>query len=500
MWYIKLEGNDYNYEINELLKLFIPSKELIFIDKKALENNQGFLLVCGVKKEGNTCTIWTTLYSDDEILDKISLKIDIRNNSEIAERKVLKRKLKKCIYEVLSHHFKKEKPWGILTGIRPTKIVHELLDRQMDMASIKNTLSHEYKINGDKIDLMLNIAQRERPFLIKNNPQRVSVYISIPFCPTKCLYCSFPSNSLNKHNRDIVSKYLEALLYEIEYILSKLRNNNYIIDSLYIGGGTPTTLDAEELNLLLLHINRFYPLENIEEITVEAGRPDTISKEKLLTLKKNKVERISINPQTMNPGTLRAIGRDHSPEEIVESLGLAREIGFKSINMDLILGLPLETPSMVEKTMEIIERFAPENLTVHTLAVKNSSRLKSQRHIYKLPSEDDVKKMLEISGQYTNKMGLRPYYMYRQKYMLGNLENIGYALPGHECIYNIQIMEERQSIIGLGAGSSSKFYFQKGNRIQRVANVTDISHYIKRVDEMVQRKIDYLVESNIDNI
>ncbi len=492
MWYVKLEGNNYNYEINELLKLFIEPNEINFIENRALAENQGFFLVCSIKQENHIYNISSTLFNNEKLLVDKKLEFSILDNDKIATRKILKRKLKICTYEVLSQYFKINLPWGILTGIRPTKIVHELMEQKVDNDSIRSILQNEYKIQEDKINLMLDIAKIERPYLVNNNKTQVSIYISIPFCPSKCLYCSFPSNPLNNKDRSIVSQYIKALLYEIELVFEQLKSKNKTIDSLYIGGGTPTTLTAQELELLLSYINNKFPLNSIREITVEAGRPDTITKEKLSVLKNNGIERISINPQTMNLKTLKEIGRNHSPKDIENSLKIARDIGFKTINMDLIVGLPLETPLMVENTMKIIENYSPENLTVHTLAIKRSSKLNSQKGIYNLPTETEVKEMLEITDAFRRNMGLIPYYMYRQKYMVGNFENIGYCLPKHECIYNIQMMEEKQTVIGLGAGSSSKFYFPEENRIQRIANVTNVHDYINRIDEMIQRKVEFI--------
>jgi len=489
MWYIKLEGNDYNYEIGELLKLFIESGEMTFIDEdEVFVKNLEYLLICSIVNENNLYIISASLYGKDKLLHNKELKHTRIEDCKLTNRKMLKRKLKICIYEVVSKYLNKELPWGILTGIRPTKIIHELMDEQLDISSIKHILIDEYKIHKDKIKLMLDVVENERPFLETNSSNKVSLYISIPFCPSRCLYCSFPSNPLDNKDRNIVKQYLRALLYEIEQILISLKRDNKTIECLYIGGGTPTTLTAEELTMIFSRIEIHFPLDSIREITVEAGRPDTITRDKLVALKRIGVERISVNPQTMNAETLKKIGRAHSPEEIGAALDLARELDFKTINMDLIIGLPFETPLMVENTMKAIQKYRPENLTVHTLAVKNSSKLKNSMGEYNLPSEVHVNEMLEITQNYTEEMQLVPYYMYRQKYMLGNLENIGYCLPKHECIYNIQIMEEKQTIIGIGAGATSKFYFPEENRIERIANVTNVEHYINRVEEMVQRK------------
>ena len=267
-----------------------------------------------------------------------------------------------------------------------------------------------------------------------------------------------------------------------------MEEQNKSIETLYIGGGTPTTLSPEEMETLIKGLFKEFDLSNIKEFTVEAGRPDTINREILEVLKKHGVSRISINPQTMNDETLQKVGRKHSVNDIIECFQLARELGFDNINMDIILGLVDENLAMVENTLKEIEKLSPESLTVHTLAVKRTSKLKENIDNYELTQFDEMTKMIDLSMKYAKKMGLNPYYMYRQKHMLGNLENIGYAKEGYECIYNIQIMEERQSNIALGAGSITKFVYADENRIERVENVKNLEQYIDRVDEMINRK------------
>ncbi|MDF2546560.1 MAG: hemZ [Anaerosolibacter sp.] len=488
MMKIYLDGHDYTYEIAELLKLFVESDQIDFISEEALENNQSFLLVSKLSKEEVRLSIESTLYFKQEKITVDVLTYDDRNFHTSAGRKKVKRMIKKSIFNVLCTHFKERPPWGILTGIRPSKIVHEMLDQNISIKEISQCLKNEYGVSDKKVDLVTEVALIERPVIANNGVQDVSIYIGIPFCPTRCLYCSFPSNIIDKKSRGLFTQYIEALHYEIEKVGEILDEMNKKVISLYIGGGTPTTLSDVEFDRLFEKIKEHIRLDDIKEITVEAGRPDTIDKEKLVILKKHGVDRISINPQTMNDATLVRIGRSHTAEDIIRSYHMARDIGFRTINMDIIVGLPDETPSMVEHTMEKMMLLNPENITVHTLAVKRASRLKENLHQYKITQEIQAKRMLEITESYAKRMDLLPYYMYRQKYMVGNLENIGYCKPGHECIYNIQIMEERQTIIALGAGAISKVYYPLENRLERVPNVTNVEHYIKRVDEMIEKK------------
>ncbi|MCK9268536.1 MAG: coproporphyrinogen dehydrogenase HemZ, partial [Alkaliphilus sp.] len=382
-------------------------------------------------------------------------------------------------------------PWGILTGIRPTKIVHSLLEQGLDEEEILSILIDEYYIDNDKAMLLLNIAKIEHGFVYPVDEKKISLYIGIPFCPTRCLYCSFPSNSL-KRSSHLLDDYVDTLCKEIEGVAGSIKKTGKKVQTIYIGGGTPTTLSIPRFASIFDTIKRVVDLNYLEEFTVEAGRPDTIDYEKLMFLKKEGVTRISINPQTMNNLTLEAIGRGHTAEEIIKSYKMATEVGFENINMDIIIGLPGENSSHVRHTMEQLQRLSPSNLTVHTLAVKRASRLKEIEKDYSLSAQQEVTDMLDITQNYAESMGLKPYYMYRQKHMVGNLENIGYAKPGYECIYNIQIMEEKQTIVALGAGAVSKFTFPKENRLERVPNVKNLEHYIKRIDEMIGRKTKFM--------
>ncbi|QEK12076.1 coproporphyrinogen dehydrogenase HemZ [Crassaminicella thermophila] len=484
---ILLKGHDFRYEVGELIKVFVGSEKIKFIDSEALVDDQSFLLVNSFNREYNNFSVSTKIIKNNKMIIEKSINCKIETDNELKIRKLIKRNIKLCIYDVLSDFYNTSPPWGILTGIRPTKIAYELMEQELDINQIKKILKDYYRISEEKIDLVTKIVQIEKPIISKNNVDTVSIYISIPFCPTRCLYCSFPSNPLDK-GKNRIEEYLKALIYEIKETGKILKQFNKNVETLYIGGGTPTALNDLELDILLKKIKEYIDLRWVKEITVEAGRPDTITKKKLMVLKKHGVNRISINPQTMNQKTLSIIGRSHEPEDIVSAYELARQIGFDTINMDIIIGLPGENCKMVEETMKKIQSLNPENLTIHTLAIKKTSQLREYIKDYALVKEDEVKKMLEITDRYAKKMGLIPYYMYRQKYMLGNLENIGYAKPGHVCIYNVQIIEEKQSIIALGAGAVSKIYYPLENRLERVPNVTNLEQYISRVEEMVDRK------------
>lgn len=343
-----------------------------------------------------------------------------------------------------------------------------------------------YFTSNAKTALAVTIANRERD-LLKDIDYRngYSLYVGIPFCPSICLYCSFSSSPLARW-RDKVDEYLDALCRELTYIGETMKVRT--LDTIYIGGGTPTTLEPEQLERLLGHIEACFPVEQVKEYTVEAGRPDSITREKLMAIKRHPVTRISVNPQTMNQKTLDLIGRKHTVEDTRHAFALARECGFDNINMDLIVGLPGECAEDVRHTLEEVRALDPDSLTVHSLAVKRATRLHLFREQYEEMTFENNQEIMDMCMDYARESGMGPYYLYRQKNMSGNLENVGYAKPGKAGIYNILIMEEKQSILAAGAGASTKFVFQNGERIERAENVKDVTNYITRIDEMMDRK------------
>ncbi len=378
-------------------------------------------------------------------------------------------------------------PWGILTGIRPVKIACKLIKSGKTPAETVEYFINEYGATRQKAELAVRVAEVELPIIDSISPNGVSIYIGIPFCPTRCLYCSFVSNSVARSAK-LIPEYLECLRREIAYTADIIRQKGDVVESVYIGGGTPTTLSAEQLAFLLDAVFSQFDLSNSKEFTVEAGRPDTITAEKLKTIKSFGIDRISINPQSMNPETLKIIGRNHTPDEIRRAMFLSRECGIKCVNMDIIAGLPGETVDMFKYTVEEVEKLKPENTTVHTMSIKRSSKLNETLGDYSLTEGTDVSEMVNFAMDAITSKGKNPYYLYRQKNMLGNLENVGYALPGFESLYNIYIMEEVQTIISLGCGGDTKTVDRKTDRIERIFNVKEPKDYIERIDEMLHRK------------
>ena len=476
-----LKGHDYKYEVAELIKLFTTDFE--FIEEKSF----GRILENVVLVYNDTLIAKTKYYENYELKYEFADHIEIKGLDEQELKKATKETIKRTMFKVLQNRLNTYVPWGILTGIRPVKIVHTLLDKVMDEGHIREILKEKYYIMNEKIDLALDIAKRERVFMYPIDENKISLYVSIPFCPTRCYYCSFPANPIKQFGH-LKKQYVEKLIEEIKGLAKIIKDTNKEIETLYIGGGTPTTLDEDEMDALITALFKELDLNHIKEFTVEAGRPDSITRGKLEVLKKHNVSRISINPQTMNDKTLEKIGRDHKVCDIVDCFNMARELGFDNINMDIILGLVDEDLEMVKNTLDQIKKLSPESLTVHTLAIKRASNLKENLDKYELTRYEEMIKMIDLSMECAHDMGLNPYYMYRQKHMLGNLENIGYAKEGYECIYNIQIMEEKQSNYAVGAGSISKFVYVDEDRIERVDNVKNVEQYIDRVDEMIERK------------
>ncbi|MTI70965.1 MAG: coproporphyrinogen dehydrogenase HemZ [Firmicutes bacterium] len=486
---VLIKGHDFKYDVFELIRSLYEDNNIEFIEDEALVNNQSLLIENNLYKKNETYEAETVIKKDFNIISKSVdniINVDIKKDND---KKNIKTLVKQSLFNAITKTLDNKPSWGILTGIRPSKIVHELLDKNIEIKEVKDILMNQYKISEEKTNLLISIVKGERSFIYPLDEDKFSLYISIPFCPTRCIYCSFPSNSLNKSS-NLVNIYIEKLLYEIEEI-GKL-TKDMKLETVYIGGGTPTSISNNDLERIIKKIYKVFSESTFKEFTVEAGRPDTIDIELLNMLKSNGVERISINPQTMCNKTLEKIGRNHTREDIIKTYKLAKRLGF-IINMDLIVGLPEEGIQEIEYTMKEIKKLDPDNLTVHTLAIKKASKLMEKERNYKLAMGNDIKEMLKITKKYSKEMKMYPYYLYRQKKILGNYENVGYCKPKKECIYNMLIMEEKQTIIAAGAGAVSKIYSPDSNKIQRVPNVKGLNEYIKRNGEMIERKKKHLL-------
>lgn len=393
--------------------------------------------------------------------------------------------LKREIYRYLKGVTGKSPKWGILTGIRPVKLAGELQRQLGTRKAAGQCLREEYLLSEDKTELILDLYQYQQEQLGSPATDSTGIYIGIPFCPTRCLYCSFTSNQSEPEQ---IERYLSALFHEIRFAGKSMKEEGSFPESIYIGGGTPTSLTVEQLKRLLSLVRETFDLSALKEFTVEAGRPDTITPEKLEVLKAFGVGRISINPQTMCQRTLDLIGRAHTVEQTKEAFAMAHEAGLPVINADLIAGLPEETEQDFQQSLEEVLKLGADNITLHTLAVKRSSRLKEMDENFHYRHPRATEEMLKMARNILVKQGFRPYYLYRQKHTAGSTENIGYCRPGSLSVYNVRIMEEAQSILALGAGGISKVYYPRENRLERVPNVSNYEIYIERIEEMLERK------------
>ena len=463
-FYLKNVEKAHQYE--ELIKVFLkPDEFLVILDEK----------------DPNCSNVI-------DINDKLSAKIQGDKYFELSfdgDKNILKKELFNILASETNYHPK----WGTITGIRPVKLFGETVasntNKEKAIEDTEKLFQEYYCVSEEKTHLTSNIYKYQMDAFGEAEGKSVGLYIGIPFCPTRCLYCSFTSNQTTE---DEISKYMKALHKEIDYVATKMKEMDIYAEYIYIGGGTPTTLDENALRDLLEHVNRCFKTDKLKEFTVEAGRPDTITEAKLLAIKEAGVERISINPQTMHDKTLELIGRAHSVEDVRKGFELAHKVGIKNINTDLIVGLPGENLEDFKYSLEEVIKLEPTNITIHTLAVKRASKLAGIDESYHYNIGKIATEMMDYGYERLEKENFIPYYLYRQKHMAGAGENTGFCLKGTESIYNARIMDEHQSIVALGAGGISKLYYPEQNRLERVANVSNYQIYIERIDEMLERK------------
>lgn len=460
----------YTYNAYHVTKAFFPEGEIV----QRVDEEQEPLIQLRLE-EGSCFSI---------ALDALS--------AECTDRQERKREVTRQLYLFLRKETEKELAWGMLTGVRPTKLVMQKLEDEIKEQEIIEFLKSEYCVTNEKAELALDIAKREKQQLGLLHKDGYSVYVGIPFCPSICSYCSFSSSPIALW-KDRMDAYLEALCKEIRALGAMADGREP--DTVYIGGGTPTSLSAVQLEKLLSTIEEAFSLEHVLEYTVEAGRPDSITKEKLEVIRNHPVTRISINPQTMQQKTLDAVGRKHTVQDVKDIFCLARERGFENINMDLIAGLPGETAEDMRDTLRQIQELGPDSLTVHALAIKRAARMGQEGQTN---GHTEINQMVADAFATAGKMDLLPYYLYRQKNIAGNFENVGYAKVDKAGIYNILIMEEKQTILAAGAGAGTKFVLPekikldngKETNLIRVENVKNIEEYISRIDEMIERKVE----------
>ena len=488
---VNLNRTEFEYDIHSLLKAFFPKEDVeIYYTKEAHAEEKN--VACtnhSAENETESASHLSITYEDKQI--SITCTLENQKPAEctfavdFADRAETKNALKENLYHLLEEVTGQSLPWGTLTGIRPTKIPMQLLDEGKTKEEVASYMKKTYLASDEKVDLSIAIAERERALLSQLDYKNgYSLYIGIPFCPSTCLYCSFTSNPICAFEKE-VGHYMECLKKELLYVKEAFKDKT--LDTVYIGGGTPTTLSARQLDELIGFVEEHFDLSHLLEFTVEAGRADSITEEKLQVLHDHRIDRISVNPQTMKDETLKLIGRQHSVEQVKDAYALARRIGFANINMDIILGLPGEDETDVTNTIEEIKKLDPDSLTVHSLAIKRASKLRAWIEENGVDCLNNTDKTMEIAAAGAKAMGMNPYYLYRQKNMSGNFENVGYAKPGKYGVYNILIMEEVQTIVACGAGTVTKRVYGNG-RIERCDNVKDVKLYMEKIDEMIERK------------
>ena len=478
---------DYNNDLRVSLQAFYGGERIvvpeIFDKKPELKAEIDKELVADIDDNRINIELYSVADGGERTL---ACSTQIPVDGDCRDKSAVRNPLKLAIYNMLSEYTDRRLPWGSLTGIRPTKIAVSYMEAGMTSEDIIGNYQEIYGTSREKAELAVAVADREKKIIDSvAEEDEYCLYIGIPFCPTRCLYCSFTSYPIAVY-KNKVDAYLDAVEKEMAYVAEAYSGKRLI--SIYVGGGTPSSISAEHMDRLCSMIEKSFDLSQVREFTIEAGRPDSTTFDKLEVMKRHGVTRISINPQTMNEETLRTIGRAHTPEQTVIAMENARRAGFDNINMDLIMGLPGEDLDDVKHTLEEIEALKPDSLTVHSLAIKRAARLNMFKEEYADLKINNTPEMIALSEACARRMGMEPYYLYRQKNMAGNFENVGYSLPGKACIYNILIMEEMQTIAACGAGTTTKVVFPSENRRERCENVKEVEQYISRIDEMIGRK------------
>ncbi|MCM1133466.1 MAG: coproporphyrinogen dehydrogenase HemZ [Ruminococcus flavefaciens] len=473
---IVLIGNSFKYETEAVCKLFFHTARFSFSDD--ISNAVGDNFIVADVSYGDSVIISAEVRLNGGESEKETSSLPLS-----AEKNDIEHELCRLIYHILCRKTGINPPWGLMTGIRPVKKVTELIQKGFSENQIEKILTERFELSPKKFSLAYQTAINQLPILESINKRAVSLYVSIPFCPTRCSYCSFVSHSMDSAIK-LMPEYISALCRELEIIGQIVRDTDTEIDTIYFGGGTPTSISAQDIAKIMQTVADNFNLDKIREYSFEAGRPDTITEEKLHIIKALGADRISVNPQTLNNDVLRVIGRKHSGDDALKAFELARKAGFNNINTDLIAGLPTESAESFKNTLDRITEISPESITVHTLTVKRSADL------FESGSENmsnPAGEMVDYSIEKLMSLDYLPYYMYRQKNTVDNLENVGYAKKGFESQYNIFIMDETQTILGAGCAASTKLVYPDG-KISRIHNYKFPYEYIKRFDELMQKK------------
>ena len=466
-----VKNHNFHFELENLTRLFFPNEKITVIRDFS---------------EPQPPCIYT------EVSDKITISVNIGsfNKSETAVKKLTDDDNElvsaQLLYKLLCDFTGLTQPWGILTGVRPVKLLRRLAEESNEEQAVKK-FENDFFVSNEKIALSRETEHNERKILELSKPESFSLYVGIPFCPSRCSYCSFVMASIERAEK-LIEPYTKLLCEEIKQTAEIANKLGLRLETVYFGGGTPTTLSAEQLDTVLGTVNKSFDMSTCREFTVEAGRPDTIDIAKLFALKENKVDRISINPQTVNDEVLKTIGRKHTAQQFFDAFELARKCGFDNINTDLIAGLPTDTPESFKNSLDSIVRLKAECITVHTLCMKRASRLTTEGVTLDLQQARDAREMLAYTQNILGQNEYIPYYMYRQSRMVGNLENVGWSKKGFESLYNVYVMDETHTILACGSGGVTKLKRNNPDYLERIFNFKYPYEYIDRFDELIQRK------------
>ena len=466
-----VKNHNFHFELENLTRLFFPNEKITVIRDFS---------------EPQPPCIYT------EVSDKITISVNIGsfNKSETAVKKLTDDDNElvsaQLLYKLLCDFTGLTQPWGILTGVRPVKLLRRLAEESSEEQAVKK-FEKDFFVSNEKITLSRETEHNERKILELSKPESFSLYVGIPFCPSRCSYCSFVMASIERAEK-LIEPYTKLLCEEIKRTAEIANKLGLRLETVYFGGGTPTTLSAEQLDTVLRTVNNSFDMSTCREFTVEAGRPDTIDIAKLFALKENKVDRISINPQTVNDEVLKTIGRKHTAQQFFDAFELARKCGFDNINTDLIAGLPTDTPESFKNSLDSIVRLDAECITVHTLCMKRASRLTTEGVTLDLQQARDAREMLAYTQNILGQNEYIPYYMYRQSRMVGNLENVGWSKKGFESLYNVYVMDETHTILACGSGGVTKLKRNNPDYLERIFNFKYPYEYIDRFDELIQRK------------
>ena len=481
-----IDGHDYHYEMESLCNIFLPYEKVRVVDAlpDTIDGNE-IVAVTRRRRVGDTFQLYASLKLDGQFLET-SQDLTIGDLDQEPLDKMCAVKLGVLLYRLFVQACDYTPKWGVLIGVRPIKLLRKLTEELGEEAAVRYFLD-DLLVSKEKTALSRQTMENERKILSLSRPESYSLYVSIPFCPTRCAYCSFVASSVEK-TAALIPGYVRLLCEELACTAQVAKDLGLRLETIYFGGGTPTTLSAHQLSLLLDTIHSHFDLSTCRELTVEAGRPDTITADKLLAMKERGVTRISINPQTMNDEILCGIGRRHTAAQTEAAFWLARDCGMDNINMDVIAGLPKESAESFQATIDALTAMDPESITVHTLALKRSSDMNQSGARRFLEEADTAGKMLGYAQQSLTDHGYVPYYLYRQSRMVGNLENTGWAKPGYENLYNVYIMDETHTILACGAGAVSKVKDPGSSRLERIFNFKYPYEYRDRFHEMVERK------------